>query len=81
MTVLVTGSAGRLGEAIVRRLRALGQAAVGVDGKSSPSTDRVGSICERHFVESCVRQATCVVHVGSKGYHDRSFTEGPYPVE
>jgi UDP-glucose 4-epimerase len=78
MSVLVTGSAGHLGEAIMRRFRALGQAAVGVDKKSSPFTDHVGSICERHFVENCVRQATRLVHaatlhkphVGTHGWQD-----------
>jgi len=65
MSVLVTGSAGHLGEAIVRRLRALGQRAVGVDRRSSPFTDHVGSICERQFVESCMRQATRVIHAAT----------------
>lgn len=65
MSVLVTGSAGHLGEAIVRRIRALGQVAVGTDKNSSPFTDRVGSICERRFVESCVRQANYVVHAAT----------------
>ncbi|HYX47919.1 MAG TPA: NAD(P)-dependent oxidoreductase [Sphingomicrobium sp.] len=65
MSVLVTGSAGHLGEALVRRIRALGQTAVGVDRKPSPFTDQVGSIGERLFVENCVRQADCVVHAAT----------------
>jgi UDP-glucose 4-epimerase len=65
MSVLVTGSAGHLGEAIVRRLRALGRVAAGVDRRSSPFTDHVGTICERRFAEDCVRQATCVVHAAT----------------
>jgi UDP-glucose 4-epimerase len=65
MSILVTGSAGHLGEAMMRRFRALGRDAVGVDRKSSPFTDRVGSIGERPFVENCLQSATCVVHAAT----------------
>ena len=40
MSVLVTGSAGHLGEALMRTFRARGQAAVGIDLLASPFTDR-----------------------------------------
>jgi UDP-glucose 4-epimerase len=39
--ILVTGSAGHLGEAIVRTLRAAGRPVRGIDLKPSPFTDRV----------------------------------------
>ncbi len=65
MSVLVTGSAGHLGEALMRRFRALGRHAIGVDQKASLCTDRVGSIGERTFIESGMRQASCVVHAAT----------------
>lgn len=65
MTILVTGSAGHLGEALVRSLRAEGRAALGVDALASPFTDRVGSICDRKFVRSCMKDAGAVLHAAT----------------
>jgi UDP-glucose 4-epimerase len=65
MAVLVTGSAGHLGEALMRTLRREGVPAVGLDRKASPFTDRVGSICDRAFVEDAMRGATAVVHAAT----------------
>ena len=45
-TILVTGSSGHLGEALVRTLRAAGRATRGVDRLASETTDVVGSIVE-----------------------------------
>ena len=50
MTLVVTGSAGHLGEALMRTLRAEGRPALGVDVQPSPFTDRVGSILDAGFV-------------------------------
>ena len=47
MTVLVTGSSGHLGEALMRTLRATGRAALGLDIVPGPFTDAVGSIADR----------------------------------
>ena len=47
MTVLVTGSSGHLGEALMRTLRASGRAAIGLDVIPGPFTDEVGSIADR----------------------------------
>jgi UDP-glucose 4-epimerase len=44
MRILVTGSAGHLGEALVRELGAAGDEPVGIDIVSSPTTDVVGSV-------------------------------------
>ena len=44
MRILVTGSAGHLGEGLVRVLRADGVEAVGLDVLASPYTDILGSI-------------------------------------
>lgn len=65
MTVLVTGSAGHLGEALMRSLRAAGRRALGLDIKGSPFTDRVGSICDRPFVEQIMKGVRAVIHVAS----------------
>ncbi len=51
MTVIVTGSAGHLGEALMRVLRHSNRPAVGIDIKSSPYTDLVGSIGDRDFLD------------------------------
>lgn len=55
MTILVTGSAGHLGEALMRVLRGSNRSALGIDIKPSPYTDLVGSICDRELLESVFR--------------------------
>nr|WP_063573007.1 NAD(P)-dependent oxidoreductase [Luteibacter rhizovicinus] len=62
MSVLVTGSAGHLGEAIVRRLLAEGREVRGIDIKASPFTDHVGSIADEAFVRGAMSGATAVIH-------------------
>ena len=62
MTIVVTGSAGHLGEALMRTLRAEGRSALGLDLKRSAFTDRVGSIGDRPFVADCLAGARAVVH-------------------
>lgn len=62
MTILVTGSAGHLGEAMVRRLREQGRAVRGVDIKPSAFTDHVGSIADEAFVSDAMAGATAVIH-------------------
>jgi UDP-glucose 4-epimerase len=65
MAVLVTGSAGHLGEATLRTLRGKGVAAVGLDIRSSPFTDCVGSIDDGAFVSASMRNVTAVVHTAT----------------
>jgi UDP-glucose 4-epimerase len=65
MSILITGTAGHLGEALVRRLRAEGRSVVGIDLKPSAFTDHVGSICDRSFVERCMKGASAVVHAAT----------------
>jgi UDP-glucose 4-epimerase len=62
MKVLVTGSAGHLGEALMRTLEHSNHAAIGLDIRSSPFTQRVGSIAERSFVRACMRDIDAVLH-------------------
>jgi UDP-glucose 4-epimerase len=65
MTVLVTGSAGHLGEALMRTLRAQGADARGIDIKPSSFTDRVGSIADRAFVRTCMSGIEAVIHAAT----------------
>ena len=65
MTILVTGSSGHLGEALMRALRAAGREAVGLDLIAGPFTDEVGSIAERACVARCVDGALTVLHAAT----------------
>lgn len=62
MKILVTGSAGHLGEALMRSLRARQIDCVGVDVLDSPFTDIRGSIADRELVEGAMRGVTAVLH-------------------
>ncbi len=62
MTLLVTGSAGHLGEGLMRELRAAGRDAIGIDIKPSAFTDHVGSITDRDFVRRHMKGVRAVVH-------------------
>jgi UDP-glucose 4-epimerase len=64
-TVLVTGSAGHLGEALMRTLPLAGHRAVGLDIKASPFTQSVGSIADRTFVKTCLRGVDVVLHTAT----------------
>jgi UDP-glucose 4-epimerase len=64
-TVLVTGSAGHLGEALVRALRAARQSVRGADIRASAFTDCVGSICDRAFVRQSLRDVCAVIHTAT----------------
>ena len=65
MKILVTGSAGHLGEALVRTLRADGMEVVGLDLKPSDYTDRVGTISNREFVRQAVAGCDAIVHTAT----------------
>src|SRR5947208_4019915 len=60
--VLVTGSAGHLGEALVRVLRAAGRDVVGLDLLASPFTTAVGAIADRATVRGCLDGVGAVLH-------------------
>jgi UDP-glucose 4-epimerase len=60
--ILVTGSAGHLGEALVRVLSAQGRDVVGLDVKTSPWTSVVGSVADRDVVRAALRGVTAVLH-------------------
>jgi UDP-glucose 4-epimerase len=63
--VLVTGSSGWLGAALVRRLQADGVACVGLDPVPSPTTTALGSVADRALVRHLMRGVDAVVHAGA----------------
>src|SRR5262245_2466286 len=65
MVVLVTGSAGHLGEALMRTLPERGYRSVGLDLKASPFTQIVGSIADRNVVRSSLRGIDAVIHTAT----------------
>lgn len=65
MRVLVTGSAGHLGEALVRTLEALGHEVVGLDILASPFTTQIGSISDRSCVKRCMGGVQAVFHAAT----------------
>ena len=65
MPILVTGSAGHLGEALMRLLDEAADAPVGVDIKPSPFTTLVGSIADRGFIERAMDGVDAVIHAAT----------------
>jgi len=65
MKLLVTGSAGHLGEALVRTLQRLNRDVAGLDIKPSPYTTYVGSITDRAFVRRCLAGIGTVFHTAT----------------
>lgn len=65
MKILVTGSAGHLGEAILRTLRGRGSPAHGVDLQTSPFTDAVGLIVDPDFVRRQMDGVTAIIHTAT----------------
>jgi len=76
--VLVTGSAGHLGEALVRVLRGQGRDVVGLDLLDSPYTTVTGPVTDRAVVRRCLAGVGTVFHaatlhkphIGSHGRQD-----------
>jgi UDP-glucose 4-epimerase len=74
--LLVTGSAGHLGEALMRVLGAEGHDVVGLDVLASPYTHLVGSIADRAVVRAAMEGTDAVLHAATLhkphvGSHDR----------
>lgn len=65
MTTLVTGSAGHLGEALVRTLRARGEPVRGIDISPSPTTDLVGSITDAALLRDAMQGVHSVLHTAT----------------
>ncbi|WP_338761190.1 NAD-dependent epimerase/dehydratase family protein [Massilia sp. METH4] len=72
MNILVTGSSGHLGEALVRVLRDIGHHAVGIDVLASPFTDVVASNTDGGALREAMRgidathlRPPCLVYDGT----------------
>jgi UDP-glucose 4-epimerase len=65
MKILVTGSSGHLGEALVRVLSEQEHEVVGLDILNSPQTDILGSIADRTTVHRCMAGVDAVVHTAT----------------
>lgn len=65
MKVLVTGSAGHLGEALVRTLQDLQHEVIGVDIRASPFTSEVCSILDRSCLGGCISGTDAVFHTAT----------------
>jgi UDP-glucose 4-epimerase len=76
MRILVTGSGGHLGEALMRTLPQLGHAPVGIDVTPGRWVDTVGSVDDRQLVRDALAGAEAVLHTASLhkphvGTHER----------
>jgi UDP-glucose 4-epimerase len=65
MKVLVTGSSGHLGEALVRLLRSTTHEVVGIDLAASPFTNGIGSIADRALVRQWMGGVDAVLHTAT----------------
>jgi UDP-glucose 4-epimerase len=65
MKVLVTGSSGHLGEALIRTLQKTSHEVVGLDTLPSPFTSSVGSILDRSHVKRFMWGVDAVLHTAT----------------
>lgn len=65
MKILVTGSAGHLGEALVRTLQNVNHEVIGVDLIPSDFTHEIGSIADRDHVKRCMKGVEAVIHTAT----------------
>jgi UDP-glucose 4-epimerase len=65
MKILITGSAGHLGEALMRVMKEKKIDVLGIDRLESPFTDMIGSFEDRAFVKKCMKGITQVLHTAT----------------
>ncbi len=65
MKILITGSSGHLGEALVRTFRDMGHEVVGLDVKPSNFTTVVGSVADSECVAACMSGVEAVYHTAT----------------
>ena len=65
MKILVTGSSGHLGEALVRTIQQTDYRVIGLDCKKSAFTNIVGSITDRNCVRHCLDGVDAVIHTAT----------------
>ena len=63
--IVVTGSAGHLGEALMRTLPDDGHEVIGIDVQGSAFTREVGSILDRRLLRRCLSGADAVLHTAT----------------
>jgi UDP-glucose 4-epimerase len=63
--MLVTGSAGHLGEALTAHLRQAGHDVLGLDLLPGSEVDVQGSITRRELVAECMAGVSCVFHTAT----------------
>jgi len=76
MRALVTGSAGHLGEAMVRTLRAGGADVVGLDIRPTPFTDVVGSVADPELMREAMAGVDVVFHMAALHKPQLAFVPG-----
>ena len=76
MRVLVTGSSGHLGEAMVRTLRARGADVVSLDARPSPWTSVVGSVNDSDLVRQVMAGVEVVFHMAAQHKPQLAFLPG-----
>ncbi|MHA7650358.1 NAD-dependent epimerase/dehydratase family protein [Mycobacterium sp. ML4] len=74
--VLVTGSSGHLGEALVRTLRVRGADVVGLDTRPSPFTNVVGSVNDPDLVPDVMTGVDVVFHAAAVHKPQLAFLPG-----
>ncbi|HZP63697.1 MAG TPA: NAD(P)-dependent oxidoreductase [Terriglobales bacterium] len=65
MRILITGSAGHLGEALSRKLSERGNEVIGLDICESPFTQIIDSVMERNAVRRAMKGIDSVLHVAT----------------
>lgn len=65
MKVLITGSAGHLGEGLARTLKDLNYEVAGLDILASPYTTHQGSVADRSFVRRCLDGVKIIFHTAT----------------
>jgi UDP-glucose 4-epimerase len=65
MKILITGSSGHLGEALMRTLKNSPHEVIGTDIKSSAFAGLVGSISDREYVRHCMEGVEIVLHAAT----------------
>src|SRR5262245_48081345 len=65
MKILVTGSSGHLGEALVRTLRETNHNVLGIDIRPSDFCTNAGSILDREFVIRCMKDVDLILHTAT----------------
>lgn len=63
MTIIVTGSAGRIGRVVVQDFLNRGEKVLGTDVTAGDTVDVVGDLTDREFIATLVTQGSALVHL------------------